>query len=175
PYIRWSTDGKEWNKIESVDATPTVPVGYFIFINETEQGVKNFSLDESLFCITTAAQAFPVSVTLPEGSIYENHTADMMVDGDYSTYTCLNRNQIAQDKYLLDLGAEIVLHDVRLCMGTVNGDYPLKGRIQYSVNGSTWANLKVKGTDNYNWTIDEAQNVRYNDDMVYCDFDGAGL
>ena len=175
PYIRWSTDGKEWNKIESVDATPTVPVGYFIFINETEQGVKNFSLDESLFCITTAAQAFPVSVTLPEGSIYENHTADMMVDGDYSTYTCLNRNQIAQDKYLLDLGAEIVLHDVRLCMGTVNGDYPLKGRIQYSVNGSTWANLKVKGTDNYNWTIDEAQNVRYNDEMVYCDFDGAGL
>ena len=172
PYARYSTNGKEWKKLTSATEVPTEHVAYFIFLNETGKGVKNFSLSEELFSITQASQAKAVSVTLPEGAIWEGHTGNYMVDGDYGTFTCLNRNQQANDKYLLDLGEKTVLHDIRICMGTVNGDYPTACRVQYSVNGTVWRNLKIKGTSTYNWSINAEQNVKHSDEMVYCDFDG---
>lgn len=175
PYARYSTNGKEWKKLTSATEVPTEHVAYFIFLNETGKGVKNFSLSEELFSITQASQAKAVSVTLPEGAIWEGHTGNYMVDGDYGTFTCLNRNQQANDKYLLDLGALTTLHDIRICMGTVNGDYPTACRVQYSVNGTVWRNLKIKGTSTYNWTIDAEQNVRHSDEMVYCDYDGEAV
>ena len=173
PYARYSTNGKEWKPFTSTNHVPDEYIGYVIFLNETTKGVKEFSLSEELFSITLAMQAKAVKVTLPQGNIYENHTSDKMTDGNYDTYTCLNRNQQNADKYLLDLGGNKTLHDVRICMGTVNGDYPTTARVQYSENGTQWKNLKIKGTDTYNWNIGVEQNVKYSDEMVYCDFDGA--
>lgn len=174
PLARYSADGKVWHKLIAADDVVQKHVGYFIFLNETGQGIKEFALSEDMFSISLATQAKAVSTTIPEGGIYDGHTAEMMVDGNYDTYTCLNRNQQTGDVYVLDLGAEVNLYDVRLCMGTVNGDHPHNGRIQYSVDGKKWVNLKIKGTDIYNWSIDLAQNVKYSNEMVYCDYDGAG-
>ena len=175
PYARFSTDGKEWKKLDAADDAVQQYAGYFIFLNEGAQGIKDFEIKAESFSIYLAKQAKATSITIPDGNIYEGHTADKMVDGNYDTYTCLNRNQQTGDLYTLDLGTETILHDVRLCMGIVNGDYPHSGRIQYSADGKKWANLKVKGNDTYNWSIDLGQNVKYNDEMVYCDFDGAGV
>lgn len=175
PYARYSTNGKEWKQFSSTNNVPEEHVAYVIFLNETNQGVKDFALSEELFHITLAMQAKAKNVTLPKGAIYQNHGASLMVDGDYSTFTCLNRNQQTGDKYLLDLGTIRTLHDIRICMGTVNGDYPTIARIQYSENGTQWKNLKIKDTDVYNWSISLAQNVKYSDEMVYCDYDGAGV
>ncbi len=174
PYARYSTNGKEWKTLTSATEVPAEHVAYFIFLNETGKGVRNFTLSEELFCITQASQAKAVSVTMPEGAIYQNHGANLIIDGNYDTWACLNRNQQSTDKYMLDLGSEVTLHDVRLCMGTVNGDHPTKARIQYSANGTSWKNLNVSGTDNIDWSIDLKENVRYSNEMVYCDFDGAG-
>ena len=173
PYARYSTNGKEWKKLTSATEVPTEHVAYFIFLNETDKGVKEFALSEELFSITMGIQAKVQNVTLPEGNIYENHTADKMVDGNYDTYTCLYRNQQSGDKYVLDLGELTTLHDIRICMGTVNGDYPTTARVQYSENGVTWKSLMVKDTDIYNWSIGLEQNVKYSNEMVYCDYDGA--
>ena len=175
PYARYSTNGKEWKKLASTSELPQEHVAYFILLNDTDKGIKEFTLSEDILSFNIAVQAKAQSVTLPEGNIYDGHTAAFMVDGKYDTYTCLNRNQQSGDVYTLDLGTETILHDVRLCMGTVNGDYPNVARIQYSANGTKWANLKVMGTDTYNWNIDLEQNVTYSDEMVYCDFDGAGI
>lgn len=172
PYARYSTNGKDWKTLNSASEVPAEHVAYFIFLNETGKGIRDFTLSEELFSITLAAQAKAVSVTLPEGAIWEGHNASLMVDGDYGTFTCLNRNQQANDNYLLDLGALTTLHDIRICMGTVNGDHPTACRVQYSVNGTVWRNLKIKGTDTYNWSIDAEQNVKYSEEMVYCDYDG---
>lgn len=174
PLARYSTDGREWKKPGNATDVPAEHVGYFIFLNDTEKGIRGLTLTENTFCMSTATQAKAENVTIPDGAIYNNHTAELMADGDYGTYTCLNRNQQTQDKYVLDLGAAVTLHDVRLCMGTVNGDYPTVGRIQYSADGTRWANLKVKDSDIYNWSIGLEQNVKYSDEAVYCDFDGAG-
>lgn len=174
PYARYSTNGKEWKKMASATDLPQEHVAYFIFLNDTDKGIKEFALSEDVFSFNIASQAKAKSVTLPEGGIYDGHTAAFMVDGKYDTYTCLNRNQQNGDLYTIDLGEETTLHDVRLCMGTVNGDYPNVARIEHSANGSIWPSLYVEGTQTNNWTIDLEQNVTYSDEMVYCDFNGAG-
>lgn len=61
-----------------------------------------------------------------------------MTDGDYTTYTCLNRNQKTNDAYVVKLSAPVPVGDVRICMGTVNGDYMTVGRVQTSLDGKTW-------------------------------------
>lgn len=174
PYARYSTNGKEWKTLATATEVPAEHVAYFIFLNETGKGVKNFALSEELFSITQVSQAKAVSVTMPEGAIYQNHGANLIIDGNYDTWACLNRNQQNGDMYTLDLGEETTLHDVRLCMGTVNGDYPNAAQIEYSANGSRWASLYIKDTRINSWSIDMAQNVTYNNEMVYCDFNGAG-
>ena len=173
PFARYSSNGKDWKQLQSATEVPQEHIAYFIFLNETGAGIKDFSLNEGDFVIAPARQAFAKSVTIPDGNIYEGHTASLMVDGDYTTFTCLHRNQQNSDKYVLDLGDVVVLHDVRLCMGTVNGDYPNVARIQYSKDGKQWSMLKVKGSSATNWTINTKQNVVYSNDMTYCDFDGA--
>lgn len=175
PLARYSSDGKVWNKLESTDDLLQKHVGYFIFMNETGKGIKEFALSESNFSITTATQSVPVGVTIPDGGIYDNHTKELMVDGNYNTYTCLNRNQQSGDAYVLDLGAEVAIYDVRLCMGTVNGDHPNGARMEYSVDGKQWKALRIMGTSaTTNWSISAKQNVKYSNEMVYCDFDAAG-
>ena len=62
-----------------------------------------------------------------------------MTDGDYTTYTCLNRDMVAGDTYTLELYEPTTIENVRICMGTTNGDYPKTALLSVS-------------TDNHNWT-----------------------
>lgn len=174
PMVRYSTDGIEWKTITSADELNQQNVTYLIFLNEEGPGIKDFTLSDGEVSISMPIQAEVESVTLPSGNIYENHTGDMMIDGNYNTYTCLNRNQAQGDCYTLDLGREIKLQDVRLYMGLTNGDYPTACTIQTSKNGNIWGNIRIKGTTQTSWNINIEQNVKYSNDAVYCDFDGQG-
>lgn len=174
PMTRYSTDGIEWKTIMSADELSQQQVTYLIFRNEGDQGIKDFTLNEGEVSISIPTKTEVADVTLPEGNIYDNHNANLLIDGDYNTYTCLNRNQASNDAYVLDLGKSVTLHDIRLCMGLTNGDYPNGCAIQVSNTGSIWSNLKIKDTSYTSWNIDREQNVRYSNDMSYCDFDGAG-
>ncbi len=173
PYARYSTNGKEWKKLASATEIPQEHVAYLIFLNDTDKGLKEFTLSEDVFSLNIAIQAKAEKVTIPDGNIWEGHTGNLIVDGNYETFTCLNRCQLASDKYVLDLGEVITLHDVRMCMGTVNGDHPNKAKIQYSENGAIWKDLNIMGTNTKEWTISTTQNVKYSNEMVYCDFEGA--
>ena len=95
-----------------------------------------------------------------------------MTDGDYTTYTCLNRNQKTNDAYVVKLSAPVPVGDVRICMGTVNGDYMTVGRVQTSLDGKTWKTLRVKGTAQTDFRMTLPQVVKYSSEMSYCDFSG---
>ena len=174
PYARYSTNGKDWLPVESASALMQKYVAYFIFLNDGTQGIANFAITPDMFSLTFATQAKAVEATLPSGAIYEDHNAKLIIDGNYATYACLNRNQTNADKYVIDLGAETTIHDVRLCMGTVNDDHPLTARIQCSADGKKWTTLNIMGTTNNSWSISTEQNVKYSNEMVYCNFDGEG-
>lgn len=174
PLARYSIDGKEWKTIASADDLSQQHVAYLIFINESGKGIKDFSLDTNDLLITLPTQATVAKVTLPAGSIYENHDGAMMTDGDYGTYTCLSRNQTQGDSYVLDLGKATAIHDVRLCLGLTNGDHPTGCMVQVSGSGTIWTPAKIMGTTQSTWSIDLEQNVFHNNEMVYCDFDAAG-
>lgn len=172
--LRYSADGHEWKSLADGAELPDGFVNYIILHNQTDKGIRNLTLSKGNFSITMAAKAEVAEVTIPSGNIYSGHGAEYVADGDYSTWTCLNRVQQAGDAYVLDLGKSTVLHDVRLCMGTMNEDYPTGARIQYSANGSRWSNLSVTGTTQTEWRRGLEQNVEYNGEAVYCDFDGNG-
>jgi hypothetical protein len=97
-----------------------------------------------------------------------------MIDGDYTTWTCIRRNQQNGDAYTVRLRKATPIHDVRICMGTENGDYMTAGLVQISTNGSTWESIPISGTTDTNYTLENEHNVKYNDEMTYCDFDGQG-
>lgn len=175
PLARYSTNGKEWKTISSATELNGLHIAYLIFINEGDKGIRDFALNDGDVSISLPMQAHPAKVSIPSGDIYQDHTADKLTDGDYSTYTCLNRNQASGDYYVLDLGKMTTLHDVRLCMGTTNGDHPTECRIETAgTSGNLWRTIDIKGTTTAVWNINLEQNVRYSNEMVYCDFDGAG-
>ncbi len=174
PLLRYSQDGKVWNSVTDASELTGKHIAYIILLNESGTGISNFSLNDGDLSIELPTQAQASNVTIPSGNVWQGHTGDLLVDGNYDTFTCLNRNQQQGDAYLLDLGKATTIHDVRLCMGTTNGDHPTACRVQVSTNGTTWTNLKVKGTNTTSWNINLPQNVPYSTDMVYCDFDGAG-
>lgn len=169
----WSGDGKQWTKLES-SVAPDEYVHYVVFMNEASEA-RSFRLTRDAFSYTYPLPTKPTSGTVPSGAeFYDNHVARYMYDGDYSTYTCIRRNQKQGDAYTVTLDELTPIHDVRICMGTVNDDYMTSGRVQISADGDTWTTLSVKGSSTTAYTLSLRQNVKYSDEMTYCDFDGKG-
>ncbi len=168
-----STDGKSWKAVASADEAVKDTIKYIVLLNNSEQGIRDFALTDASLVIDFPKAVRPVAVSVPSGAVYENHGANLIIDGDYSTWMSLNRNQQTSDDYMIDLGETVVLQDVRVVFGITNGDHPLKARVQYSANGKSWSNLRIMGASASDWTLSAEQNVKINDDAVYCDFNGA--
>lgn len=173
PYAQYSCDGKQWTPITTVESALADTIKYIVLLNATDAGVRDFALTDASLVLDFPKAVKPVAVTVPEGAIYENHGANLIIDGDYNTWMSLNRNQQTSDDYVLDLGETVVLQDVRVVFGTTNGDHPTKARVQYSANGKSWTTLRIMGASASDWTISAAQNVPVGDNAVYCDFNGA--
>jgi hypothetical protein len=173
PLLQYSANGTDWRTLGENETIPTDKVKYLILLNDQASGIKDFKVGANEFVVACPKKVIPTSAELPQGNVYEDHGASLLIDANYDTWACLNRVQQVNDAYQIDLGKTETLHDVRVVFGTTNDDYPIKARLQYSQNGTTWTNLKIKGATQNVWSMSIAQNVRISNDAVYCDFNGA--
>ncbi|MBR1652537.1 MAG: beta-N-acetylglucosaminidase domain-containing protein [Alloprevotella sp.] len=167
-----SADGKRWFTMQAGEL-PEEHVKYVVFRNAGSD-VRTLKVDRDVLCLTVPMRLKPASATTPQcdEGYYESHTANLMMDGNYDTYTCIKRNQQTGDAYMLTLSEPTTIHDVRICMGTTNDDYMTAGRVQVSEDGTQWKNLPIMGTTTTSYSLSHKNNVRYSDNMTYCDFDG---
>lgn len=168
-----SPNGKQWEDMHRDAPLPFEYVKYIVFLNPSSQE-RVLTLSRTEFSLTLPVKVKPQSATTPQYSYYDGHTEKYMIDGDYTTWTCIRRNQQDGDAYTVKLRSALPVHDVRICMGTVNGDYMTAGLVQLSGDGRTWESIPISGTSNTTYTLEDEHNVRYSDEMTYMDFDGGG-
>ena len=170
-----SANGKQWMEMKRESSLPLEHIKYVVLVNPSAEA-RYLKLSSTEFKLTLPQKVKPASATTPQCSagFYDGHTEKYMIDGDYTTWTCIRRNQQDGDAYTVRLGKATPIHDVRICMGTENGDYMTAGLVQISQNGSTWESIPISGTTNTNYTLEDVHNVKYSDEMTYCDFDGQG-
>lgn len=168
-----SADGKEWTRVTEAASVPEGYVRYFAIVNDNESPVS-LRITKTLFRLQIPVATQVEEATIPEGNIWDNHTKELMYDGDPNTFVCLNRNQQTGDSYELKLTKSQTIGRVRIVMGTVNGDYMKEGRVQISEDGKKWTTLKVMGTNKTNYTLSLPQNVKLSDEATACMFDGEG-
>lgn len=171
--VVYSRDGKDWKRYSDAETMLSDYVGY-ICIQNIGTTTRTLSLNRNALSVTLpkATTLNTAATTIPSGSIWNNHDKEYITDGDYSTFVCLNRNQQTNDAYTVRLGQSTVVGDVRICMGTVNGDYMTEGCVEVSEDGTTWKALNIKGTHTPKFTMSHRAVVKYSDEMSYCDFTG---
>ena len=125
-----------------------------------------------MFSVTLEVAPTISSVTVPEGDNAEDQPLSNLTDGDYSTWWAVKKNQANGDTYVLNLAAETVVRNVRVCIGTKNDDFMNTGRVEVSADGSKWTALKVKGTSTTNFTLTASYAIQGGNEMKYVDFDG---
>ncbi|MBO7068054.1 MAG: beta-N-acetylglucosaminidase domain-containing protein [Bacteroidaceae bacterium] len=170
-----SANGKQWLEMQKGAPLPLDHIKYVVFQNPHETP-RVLNLSKTVFSLTLPTKLKPMSATTPQCSagFYDGHTEKYLFDNDYSTWTCIRRNQENDDAYTVRLRKATPVYDVRICMGTENGDYMTAGLVQLSEDGKTWESIPICGTTDTNYTLENEHNVKYNDEMTYCDFDGQG-
>ena len=168
-----SANGKQWVEMRKDNLLPLEHIKYVIIINPSAE-TRWLKLSSTEFRLTLPQKVKPFSATTPQYSYYNGHTEKYMIDGDYTTWTCINRNQQDGDAYTIRLRKAISINDVRICMGTENGDYMTAGLVQLSTDGNNWESIPIYGTSDTNYTLTNEHNVKYSDEMTYMDFDGQG-
>lgn len=166
-----SPDGKQWTRLFDTETTPEGYVRYVGVLNDKDTPVQVRLTSQSIR-VTTPAATRVTSASVPNGDFWDNHTANLMHDGKYNTFVCLNRNQQNNDEYKLTLAKEQAIDKVRVVMGTVNGDHMNKAVVEVSADGKKWTALKIKGTKTTTFTMDMPQVMPYSDEAKICDFDG---
>jgi hypothetical protein len=172
--VLYSSNGKEWKTFTDKETALSGYIKYLCVRNPHEEAAS-VRLTRNVMSMTPPVPTEYEGVKIPTGDIWDGHTAAYLTDGDYTTFTCLNRNQKSGDSYQLTLTEEQEVGDVRICMGTVNDDYMTVGTVEVSKNGTTWRKLKVKGTNTTDFKMSLPQVVKYSDEMSYCDFQGDGM
>lgn len=167
----YSPNGKQWVRVESVAEVPSV-IKHIAFINEGNEA-QTLSLSKTKFCINLPTLPKISSATAPENTFWENHNANLFIDGDYSTFCTLNRNQQNGDAYTVTLATQTAITDVRVYVGTTNGDYMNTGKVQVSTDGKKWSDLKIKGTSQTTFGINKMKTL--NADVKYIDMEGADI
>ena len=170
-----SANGKQWANMQKDTPLPLEHIKYIILVNPSAEK-QMLTLSKTEFSITLPVKLKPLSATTPQCSagFYDGHTEKYMIDGDYTTWTCIRRNQADGDAYTIRLRKVTLINDVRICMGTENGDYMTAGLVQLSSDGKTWESIPISGTTDTNYTLSNEHNVKFSDEMTYCDFDGQG-
>lgn len=149
-----SVDGKTWTPVAENKAASADYVHYFVILNASDA--------EKELAFGTGARLTETSVTVksasaPSTNYWNNHSANLMADGSYNTYVCLNRVQELNDMYTIELSEPVDIRNVRIVMGSTNGDYPTKGTVLVSSNTSKWTQLHVAGTKDLVFKMDAKQ------------------
>lgn len=156
----YSADGKTWKKIKQNTLTTDDFVHYVVAFNVSGEA-KTLSLTDSSMKISVFSNKPEKvrKVTAPASYYWDNHTANLLTDGDYTTFTCLNRDMVVGDTYILELATSPIVENVRICMGTTNGDYPKAATVSISADKTNWTTLTVKGTHIREYSMTLPQNV----------------
>ncbi len=168
-----SENGKDW-KLYNKDEVVGTRIRHFVVQNITNetQSLK-LAASQTTFTFESAAEITDGSVPSNSG-FYNDHTANYMYDGDYSTYTCIKQDQKLGDTYQVTLKEETPIESVRICMGTTNGDNVNEGVVQVSNDNKTWSDLTVVGTNTTTYTITSGASQRVatvdNNDVIATDF-----
>ena len=170
-----SANGKRWVEMKKDSPLPLEHIKYVIFVNPSAEA-RFLKLSTTEFKLVLPQKVKPSSATTPQCSagFYDGHTEKYMIDNDYTTWTCIRRNQEDGDAYMVRLKKIMPIHHVRICMGTENGDYMTAALVQISADGNNWESIPISGTTDINYTLENEHNVKYSDEMTYCDFDGQG-
>lgn len=170
--VKVSENFKTWRSISSAEELKNGYIKYVIFENEEERA-KPMKMSSRAFSITPSSPPTISQVDVPAGDNADGTALSNLTDGNYNTWWSVKKNQSNGDAYVLTLADTTLLSDVRVCFGTTNDDYPLGAKVQFSLNKTTWKDLKIKGTStDTTFTINNANVVKYSDAMSYCDFDG---
>lgn len=168
-----SKDGKTWTRLKQTVTKPTDYVRFVAVTNEGTQPIRLKLLAKSIQ-IALNENTKIKETSIPSGNIWNNMNKEYMTDDDYTTFVCLNRVQQTGDAYTLTLTKQQPIKKVRIGMGTKNDDYMNGAKVQISTDGSTWTDLKVKGTNTTTFTMNLKQCITYSDEVKICDFDGKG-
>lgn len=155
--VLYSLDGKVWNKVEADGAAPEGYVHYVVLVNKSGEK-QTLRFRANVFSIDLATSAEVAGASAPATNYWQDHNATYLYDGNYSTYTCLNREQQVNDVYQINLKKAVNIENVRICMGTTNGDNAKKALVQISEDNSKWMSLNVAGTKSVEYGIDLPQN-----------------
>lgn len=155
----YSTDGKVWKEMTAGTMQTDEFVHYVVALNVSGKTTR-LSLDNSAMRITlyNNKPEKPTNVTLPAYNYWDGHSKALLTDGNYATYLCLNRDMVVGDSYTLELGQSTNIENVRICMGTTNGDYPKAATVSISTDGNNWTPLTVKGTRVREYSMSLQQN-----------------
>ncbi len=156
----YSTDGKTWKALPQNSLATDDFVHYVVALNVGGES-KALSLTDTpmkVYVYDNTPEKVK-SVTLPSYNYWDNHTAQLLTDGDYTTYTCLNRDIVEGDTYTLELANTATVENVRICMGTTNDDYPKTATVSVSADNANWTQLTVKGTHIREYSMALPQNV----------------
>lgn len=153
----YSLDGKVWNKVEADGTAPEGYVHYVVLVNKSGEK-QTLRFKANVFSIDLATSAEVAGASAPTTSYWQDHNATYLYDGNYSTFTCLNREQQVNDVYQINLKKAVNIENVRICMGTTNGDNAKKALVQISEDNSKWMSLNVAGTKSVEYGIDLPQN-----------------
>ena len=154
-----SEDGKKWTKLEQKTTTPETAVRYFVILNNTGAEASYKLVDTTVKLYKEEAPTVR-NTSAPTTEFWQGHTANLMADGNYGTYTCINQSQAVGDTYTVELASTTDVKSVRICMGTRNGDYPAKATVSVSADGNQWTQLRVAGTRGLTYSMDLPQNVK---------------
>ena len=171
--VVYSTDGKYWTKFTD-KATLLKNFVKYVCIKNTSDTPRSLRLTRKQFSLLLPEATKLTSATLPQGNIWDGHNGKYLTDGDYNTFVCLHRCQYNGDLYTVKMAKLSPVYDVRVCMGTVNGDHMNVGNVEISKDGKSWKKIYVKGTRLYDFRMNMPQVVKYSDEMSYCDFDANG-
>lgn len=170
--VVYSPDGKQWKQMTESTLEPTDYVRYVGVVNDRDEAAS-IRLYATSIRVTMPTPTVVSTATAPSGAVYwQDHNESYMKDGDYTTFTCLNRNQQNGDTYTLKLSKKQTIKRVRIGMGTTNGDYMTAGKVQTSADGIRWSDLPIFGTSTTNYTLSNPNNVVLSDEVTICDFDG---
>lgn len=180
-----STDGKHWTTInrtgnewlEKPEAGSGKYAGYARFVaivNDSEEPTS-ITVRNGIVNLYPAQKAATSAAAAPNGAeFWQSHTANLMSDGNYNTFVCINRVQKAGDTYTITLKEETPVEHVRIVMGTTNGDNINKGLVQISKDGKKWTALRPTGASSNYYTLDLPQNFKVGTvdgaDVYACDF-----
>lgn len=155
-----SADGKTWQQLTDTETTLDTPVRYLAIKNVSDAAVS-VRIRSTHIKLNYAKPAEVQTATVPtseNAGIWNGHDAALMADGNYNTYTCINRTQKVNDDYTIRLKKSTEIKNVRICMGTTNGDYAQKAIVQVSADNSTWTTLKVAGSKTLYYSMSLPQN-----------------